>query len=342
MKQVITLKQIAEEAGVSVMTVSNVIHNNQGKVSPATVEKVRAIIDKYHYVPNMAARSLIAKASKIIALLLPQWHDTADNLLANPYVGQLVGALEMLLRQRGYYGMLCSFTTAEEGLILQRNWRVDGSVLVLPHEDPITRILIEHSDAPLVVIDRFYEDMKMRSVQIDDEKGGYLAARHLLKQGHKRIGFACPDLYDSSVIQDRYAGFCRALAEFGIQPEEKWLFHGFYHEEGGKAIGAQLAEMEDCPTGVVATEDLIACGIIQGLQACGMSVPDDFSVIGFDDSLPARLISPALTSVRQSVTSKAQAAVELLMEGIEGNGTADARVMIDVDIVERNSVARIN
>jgi len=73
-----------------------------------------------------------------------------------------------------------------------------------------------------------------------------------------------------------------------------------------------------------------------------MSVPDDFSVIGFDDSLPARLISPALTSVRQSVTSKAQAAVDLLMEGIEGNGTADARVMIDVDIVERNSVARIN
>ena len=111
-----TLKQIAAEAGVSVMTVSNVIHNNRSKVSPATVEKVQQLIEKYHYVPNMAARSLIAKESHIIAVLLPLWNKNSSSLLLNPYAGQLTGLIETLLRERGYYIMLCSFETVEQAL----------------------------------------------------------------------------------------------------------------------------------------------------------------------------------------------------------------------------------
>ena len=96
----ITLKEIAAEAGVSVMTVSNVIHNNLSRVSPETAEKIRAIIEKHHYVPNMAARSLISKASHIVAVLLPLWNETADSMLLDPYTGQMAGLLETLLREK--------------------------------------------------------------------------------------------------------------------------------------------------------------------------------------------------------------------------------------------------
>lgn len=116
-----TLKQIAAEAGVTPMTVSNVIHRNYARVSPATVERVQAIIDKYHYVPNMAARSLVGKSSKLIALMLPQWEDDRSSLMFSPYMGFLIGALDMEVRRAGYYSMLCTFRGVEEALSYQSN-----------------------------------------------------------------------------------------------------------------------------------------------------------------------------------------------------------------------------
>ncbi len=335
----ITLKEIAAEAGVSMMTVSNVINHNWARVSPEKAEQILAIIDKYHYVPNMAARSLSSKASHIVAVLLPLWYETADSLLLDPYAGQMVGMIEMLLREKNYYVMLCSFKTVEQVLTFQSNWQIDGSILILPHEDAITHELTEKSASPLVVIDRRFEDLPMLSVLVDDEKGGYIATKYLLERGHRRIGFAGPNFKDSSVIQSRYNGYVRALGEYGLSPDPELAFSGYYHQPGGEEVGKIIVGMERRPSAVIATEDSIACGIIKMCQKKSMRIPEDLSVIGFDDSLPARLISPGLTTVRQDIQHKAACAVNMLLNAISDSEKRDDSVTLSVEIVERESVA---
>ena len=336
-----TIKDIAAEAGVSVMTVSNVINHNHARVSPATEKRIREIMAKHNYVPNMAARSLISKTSRIIAVLLPVWHATTSSMLRDPYAGQLVGYLEEMLREKEYYVMLCSFERAEQVLMVQRTWQVDGMVLILPHEDTVTRGLIEQASTPLVVIDRHYDDLKTLSVCVDDRGGGYKAARYLLEKGHRKIGFAAPAIYESSVIRDRFEGYRTALREYGLTEREDWLFDNAVLQAGGEAVAESICRMSDRPTAVVATEDLLACGIIKGCQERGMQIPRDLSVIGFDDSMPARLITPGLTTIAQDIREKASLSVSMLMNAIEDPGFRDEYRIMDVRVKERQSVQAV-
>lgn len=336
-----TIKDIAAEAGVSVMTVSNVINNNHARVSPATEQRVREIMAKHNYVPNMAARSLISKSSRIIAVLLPMWHGSTASMLRDPYAGQLVGYLEELLREREYYVMLCSFEQAEQVLMVQRTWQMDGMILIQPHEDPVTREIILKTQTPLVVIDRRYDDLDTLSVCLDDRGGGYKAAQYLLKNGHRKIAFAAPSIYESSVIRDRFEGYRAALGEYGLKEREEWLFDNVALQAGGESVAESISRMNDRPTAVVATEDLLACGIIKGCQERGIQVPGDLSVIGFDDSMPARLITPGLTTVAQNIREKADQSVKMLMHAIEDPSFRNAHKVLDVKIKERQSVAKL-
>ena len=336
-----TIKDIAAEAGVSVMTVSNVINNNHARVSPATEQRVREIMAKHNYVPNMAARSLISKSSRIIAVLLPMWHGSTASMLRDPYAGQLAGYLEELLREREYYVMLCSFDHAEQVLMVQRTWQMDGMILIQPHEDPVTRELILKTQTPLVVIDRRYDDLDTLSVCLDDRGGGYKAAQYLLKNGHRKIAFAAPSIYESSVIRDRFEGYRAALGEYGLKEREEWLFDNVALQAGGESVAESISRMNDRPTAVVATEDLLACGIIKGCQERGIQVPGDLSVIGFDDSMPARLITPGLTTVAQNIREKADQSVKMLMHAIEDPSFRNAHKVLDVKIKERQSVAKL-
>ncbi len=336
-----TIKDIAAEAGVSVMTVSNVINNNHARVSPATEQRVREIMAKHNYVPNMAARSLISKSSRIIAVLLPMWHGSTASMLRDPYAGQLAGYLEELLREREYYVMLCSFEQAEQVLMVQRTWQMDGMILIQPHEDPVTREIILKTQTPLVVIDRRYDDLDTLSVCLDDRGGGYKAAQYLLKNGHRKIAFAAPSIYESSVIRDRFEGYRAALGEYGLKEREEWLFDNVALQAGGESVAESISRMNDRPTAVVATEDLLACGIIKGCQERGIQVPGDLSVIGFDDSMPARLITPGLTTVAQNIREKADQSVKMLMHAIEDPSFRNAHKVLDVKIKERQSVAKL-
>lgn len=335
-----TIKDIAAEAGVSVMTVSNVINHNHARVSPATEERIREIMARHNYVPNMAARSLISKSSRIIAVLLPVWHASTASMLLDPYAGQLVGYLEELLRQKNYYVMLCSFESVEQVMTLGKTWQMDGMMLIMPHEDPITRELIRESRKPLVVFDRYYEDMEMLSVCIDDRQGGRLAAEYLLEKGHRKIGFAAPDIHGSSVIRDRFDGYQDALREHGLRIREEWLFDAVVRQEGGESVAEALAAMQDRPTAVIATEDLLACGIVKGCQERGFRVPEDLSVIGFDDSMPARLITPELTTIAQNIRGKAAQGVQMLMHALEDATFRNDHKVLEVRLTERRSVGR--
>ena len=335
-----TIKEIAAEAGVSRMTVSNVINNVKGKVSPETEKRIREIMEKHHYVPSMAARSLISKSSHTVALLLPMWFDSPSSLLLNPYAGYLMGYFAELLRAKQYYVMLCSFFAAEEALTMLRTWHTDGALLMFPHEDAITHELAQKCDTPLVTLDRHFDDLNMLSVCIEDRKGGYLAARHVLEEGHRKIGFAGTSLGSSKVVQDRYQGYLDALNEYGIQPNPNWVFDGVYRMEGGVRIAEQMLQMQDRPTAVIATEDLIACGVMKRFQERGLSVPEDISLVGFDNSEPSKVVTPMLTTVNQFIRKKAECAVEMLLKAMEDPGYRSDLKIMDVDLVKRQTVAK--
>lgn len=338
----VTIKEIAAEAGVSRMTVSNVINNVRGKVSPETEKRIRKIMEKYHYVPSMAARSLSSKSTHIIGILLPLWYDSPSSLLLSPYGGFLVGYFEELLRARDYFVMLCSFSSVEDVLRFQRVWHTDGMIQLFPHTDSINRQLALETECPLVVMDRHFDDVPMLSVCIEDRKGGYLATRHVLEAGHREIGFAGSAIQTSTVVQDRYQGYLDALSEYNIHPNSAWTFDGVYRLEGGVQTANQLIQMHNRPTAMITSEDLIACGIIQGYQENGLSVPKDISVVGFDNSIPSTVVTPKLTTINQFMRKKAECAVEMLLHAMdESNYRNDLRVF-DVDLVQRNSVRRVD
>ena len=337
----ITLKEIAEEAGVTPMTVSNVINQNYARVSPATIERIQAIIEKHNYVPNMAAKSLHSKKSNIISLLIPLWDRTMENVMHDPYVSRLVGYLQAMLRKNQYFIMVWSFERAEQVVRMQRSWRVDGSILVLPHHDRVTRELVKTTQVPMVVFDRHFDNIDSLSVMLEDRKGGYLATRYLLEKGHRKIGFITPTLDNSMVTKERYNGYRDALAEFGVSEDERWIYTGYYHMEGGMALGEKLAHDSERPTALVVTEDLIACALMKSFQKSGGKVPEDLSVVGFDDITLDELVTPTLTTVSQNLERKASEGVRLLMSAIQDKQLKNEVHRLDVRLIERESVQTI-
>jgi LacI family transcriptional regulator len=365
-----TLKQIAAEAGVSAMTVSNVINHHDDKVSEETRKRVQAIIDKNHYTPNMSARSLSARNSRIIAILLPIYLPAPEELekypllagnwtpdkftpLSDPYVSLMIGLLEGKLKQDGYYVMLRSFRTMEEVLDLQRNWQVDGCVMITPMlDDRQNRALLQQTGCPLVMIDRNYPDVEMLSVVVNDYRGGYLATEVCIRYGHRRIAFiSTTDLVPtdagervprSSVIYSRYQGYQAALRD-GAVPEDRGLIFSAPNsiEEGKRCADRIMALPEERrPTAIFATSDNLALGILIRLKELGVRIPDEMSIVGYDNIPLADLTSPGLTTVAQEAGEKVEAAVTLLQRAIEDPADRNRTVQIDVRLVERGSVAR--
>lgn len=347
-----TLKQIAAEAGVSAMTVSNVINHNDDKVSEETRKRVQAIIDKYHYTPNMSARSLSARNSRIIALLMPIYapdrplagsEDPAFNVFSDPYTSTMIGYLEAQLKAKDYYVIIRSFHTPQEVFDLQRSWQVDGCIMLTPLiDDQKNRFLIQNLSCPIVIIDRDYPDFPMLSVSVNDYQGGYLATQECIRHGHRRIAFVSTGNFPitSTVIQNRFRGYEAALRNAGI-PQEPELLIGFPNSyDGGKKCGEYFLSLpqEKRPTAVFATSDILAIGLITCLKKNGYRVPDDFSVVGYDNLTISSLFEPQLTTVSQNLHQKAAAAAALLTGTIETASLQDKTIHIDVELIRRGSV----
>ena len=358
-----TLKEIAKEAGVSPMTVSNVVNRHDSKVSEATRKRVQAVIDKYGYVPNMSARSLSSTRSRIVALVMPvpvsedqvsqmatidpALAEAAKNVLTGHYISTMVGFLESKLKNLGYYTMLRSYYRAEEVLELQRNWKMDGCIVLMPQiYDAENRLILTRSSCPVVMLDRFYPDLPMLSVGSDDYHGGYLAAQTCIRYGHRKFAFVCtgaPDMIDqSTIIRERYQGYLAALRDACI-PAEDCMVLGFRDSlTGGRSCGRHILSMkpEVRPTALVVTSDSIAIGAVAALKSGGLRVPEDISVIGYDDLPMAALVSPPLTTVSQDLDAKASAAAALLKMQIDDPGMAADRIILDVKVAMRQTVGR--
>ncbi|MDR1639175.1 MAG: LacI family transcriptional regulator [Clostridiales bacterium] len=329
----VTLKEIAEAAGVSVMTVSRVINNVPAKVSEETRARIMDIISERGYVPNSFARSLSSRSSRLVALVA----NGGNNVLRSPYSASMVGHISSFVQERGFSLMLFTVDDDYEDVTRRlRTWNVAGAIFLGLFDSALKRIR-KDNQIPLVFTDSYSTERQLTNVGIDDYHGGEIAAKHLIDNGHTKLAFVGRSA-ESPVLRERMRGFMDACQERGVTLlEERTLPDNPPADE----IERVLLKASDPPTGVFATSDFVALQIISVLSDHGLRVPEDISVMGFDNLELGAISRPKLTTIKQDIEKKAQLAVELLFEHIQKPGTPAQNMILDVFLVERASVGRL-
>ncbi len=333
----VTLKEIAREAGVSMTTVSNVINGNAGRVSAATIERIEEIIRRSGYVPNQAARSLAQRESHIVAIIA-QGHE-GENMFRNPYMAEFIGDVTIELQRQGYFPLLRftdDYRDVERDLL---GWNVAGAVLCGAFDRNLQYIK-GLSSVPAVLTDTYFPIPDMNYVCVDDLTGGRIAAQYLTDMGHVRLAFIGNSVEESGVDQLRLQGFSEELARrsLSLSPENVLTLPEPEHQE---AMLRALLDHPAAPTALFCTADRIAAQIIHVLRRQGRSVPQDVSVMGFDDLPLAGMTQPPLTTLGQDIAGKARAAVDILVRHICDKTAPAECIQQDVWLVERSSVRRI-
>ena len=336
----VTLKDIAAEAGVSITTVSNVVHNKKSRVSPEMEEKIWKIIDRERYVPSMSARSLANNHSFIIGVITHLTPQTQGSTMSDPFLSAFVDSVEHSAREGGYYLMIRSIEDFGALETLTRSWRLSGLILTGLFQDSFFDSVMGLK-IPCVLIDSYVTGPEVYSIGLEDEKGSYLAVRHLIDNGHRSIAFASPAIRPGGVIDRRFQGYRRALEEAGIPYDPSLVFTQEISVEEGKILGHALAERTSI-TGIAASADILAAGIMAGLHEKGVRVPEDKSVVGFDDNYLAQLTCPGLTTVHQDADRKAALATDMLLKQIRREPVEEKNIVLPVRLVERGSVRKID
>ncbi len=335
-----TIKDIASIVGVSATTVSNVIHGKSGRVSAETIERINEAIDRLGYVPNMSARSLVSSSSKVIGMISHLTANTKETIVEDPFHSAFIGSIEKTLRENGYYLMLRAVESTSDMVSFLRNWNVDGLFFTGVFEDEFYEALND-LNIPIVLIDSYVPPSKMCNIGLEDFNGGYTATRYLIDHGHRNIAFASPTIKNRGVVSERFLGYKKALAEASISFRSEIVFEQELDTETTVALGHELAKRNDI-TAVFATADILAAGIMAGIQQSGKKVPDDISVIGFDDINLCRLTSPTLTTIHQDAPYKGKLAVNFLIDLLDRNTLQEREIILPIRLVERNSVKSIN
>lgn len=334
----VTLKDIAAEAGVSLMTVSNVVNGKQARVSAATRDRIMRIVEDRGYVPSASARSLAAKSSRLVGLLVPA--EDEASLTISPHTVEVIGMLERELRRLDYHLMLRGIAHRAEITEALRSWHLDGAVLLGFPDAEIDRLDARTvGDVALVAMDCYSENPLALGVRSDDFGGAALATEHLVALGHRRIAFAGPGFSATGVVRRRFEGYRHVLGEHGIAYDPELVSAVEITRGDGVAYGRRLARERPDVTAVVTTADLLAIGTVEGLRAEGRSVPGDVSVIGYDDADIAAYVTPKLTTVAQDLPGKAAEAVRLMMGRLAGDARPEAATTLPVRLVERETTA---
>ncbi|MEZ1314396.1 LacI family DNA-binding transcriptional regulator [Pseudomonas fluorescens] len=327
-----TIKDVAALAGISYTTVSHVV-NKTRPVSEEVRIKVEAAIKSLDYVPSAVARSLKAKTTATIGLLVP-------NSL-NPYFAELARGIEDYCERNGYCVILCN---SDDNPDKQRSYlrvllekRIDGLIVASAGGDAGLAEGLAGVRTPMVIVDRGLQGVDTDLVRIDHEYGAYLATRHLLELGHRDIA-TIGGPAGTSVAQMRLAGYRRALQEAGVEVAGERVLESDFTSTGGYAAAATLLE-KNPPSAIFAGNDMIGFGVLRAAAERNIRVPAELSVIGFDDIQMSRYVYPALTTVGQSILQLGEMAAGVLLRRIAKPDTAIDQRIVTPSIVLRESTA---
>ncbi|MEN5015658.1 HTH-type transcriptional repressor PurR [Erwinia sp. Eh17-17] len=330
-----TIKDVAKRAGVSTTTVSHVI-NKTRFVAEETREAVWVAIKELHYSPSAVARSLKVNHTKTIGLLA-----TSSEA---PYFAEIIEAVENRCFAQGYTLILGNahndLQKQQAYLSMMAQKRVDG-LLVMCSEYPDTLIamLEENRNIPMVVMDWNESRGDFTDTVLDNAfEGGYLAGRYLIERGHRDIG-AIPGQLERNTGGGRHAGFLKALAEAGITLREEWLVQGDFEPESGYRAMQQILSQKQRPTAIFCGGDIMAMGAICAADEMGLRVPQDISVIGYDNVRNARYFTPALTTVHQPKERLGETAFDMLLDRITSKREEQQTIEVHPSLIERRSVA---
>lgn len=335
--EMIRIKDIAMQAGVSATTVSNVIHGNTKKVSKETIARISKLLDEVSYVPSMGARMLAENRSRIIGVLVGGKVDKRIRPQGDSFIKQIISALENEIFSRNYYMMFHMSNTPEENLQLAATWNVEGLITIgLSASDNLK--IQSRCSAPVVSIDNYYEKEAMANIGLDDFQGGLIMGRFLLEQGFGKAVFLADN--DIGVDHYRWLGFKQAYEEVGIAMEKER--HIILAGDGANRINfydkkRSVLLQNDA---LFFASDYYALEAINYLQDKGITIPSDISVTGFDDSEYAQISRPLLTTIRQDVGKKGVAAVDMLFSFIEGKKNVKMSEKLPVKLIIRDSVKR--
>ena len=365
----VRIKDIAEELGLSTATVSNVLHGKTKKISDETVKRVQELVEEKQYIPNMAGILLAQNSSKIVGIIINDHEKYEGHVLEDAFVAASLNALSRELNRTGCFMMVRVTGDWNEIVRIASMWNMEGLVLIGFCEQDYQK-LRQSMHIPFVVYDGYFQETeKICNLVIDDYDGGYQVGAYLRKMGHRKI-LCIADNYDC-MDKDRIEGCRAAVEEDRIEDCRAAVGEERFEQDGsscqkGRSEGERMMRREaradflqipmarearkifykekflelQSHTAIFAVSDYYAIELIHFLQEQGVRVPEDVSVVGFDDSPWCEKVSPALTTVKQDPARRARLAVEILQE-LKKGGYSRTTVKLPVQLVERDSVKRL-
>lgn len=326
-----TIFDIARESGFSYSTVSRTLSGFE-HVKPSTRAKVLLAAERLGYVPNQQARSLAGGPSNLIGALVPT--------LGNDYIIQIIQGIDDALKQSSY-NLILYTTNRHQGkeaayVASIMNGAADGLLLIAPSiSEPYLGALRER-DFPYVLVDQVDQRGHSLTVTATNRRGAYDATQYLIDLGHRRIGFLAglPQLNSAA---ERFEGYKAALADNGIPFEKRYVTRGDFDTRMGHQATRQLLALADPPTAIFAGNDLSALGAIEAIREHGLRIPEDVSVIGFDDIPQAALAYPKLTTVRQPLNQMGREAVSVLLARLEDRVLESCQIALETSLAVRDS-----
>jgi len=331
-----TIRDIADLAGVSIATVSRVL-NDRPDVAPETRETVLQVVREHGFSTNRGARGLSSGRTGIVGLTLP--------LVADAYFGPILSGASEALYEQDMRIMLCP-TLGEkdrEVSLLERLMRgtTDGAILMLPEESSAELLHLQAQGFPFVVVDpREQPPEGVPCVSAMHAAGAKVATEHLLALGHRRIG-AIAGAEGWYATEERLHGFRAALASAGILLEPELVRYSNWQSPSGEQAAEQLLSLPEPPTAIFGFNDNVAVGAISAARKRGLSVPEDLSIVGFDDTTTATIVTPNLTTVRQPLAELGRMGVSLLTRLLEGQRLDALRIELSTVLVVRDSTAPV-
>ncbi|MBQ6343004.1 MAG: LacI family DNA-binding transcriptional regulator [Anaerolineaceae bacterium] len=326
----VTIKDIAEQTGVSYATVSRTLNHLSG-VSPATRDKVLAAAEEMGYRPNIHARSLKTNKTNTIALVLPD--------ISNPFFADIAYAVDEYAFSRGYTTVLCNTNWNEEiektHLDQMQNQRVDGIIYKPAGQLPMD---LSGLSIPSVLISCIPGENE-NYIEIDNYKGGQIAAEHLISCGYKHLAFIGGSR-NSQSNEFRIAGFCDKLQEQGMPLNDDHILYGGFSMESGCDMAHHLLSHFPDVDGIFCGNDVIALGVLQHLMEINKNVPEEIGVVGFDDIILAGLPQIQMTTVAQPRSEIGKLSAEMLINTIDNKENQKHHIMLEPELVVRRSTRK--
>lgn len=336
----VTIKDVAKLANVSPSTVSRVITDHP-RISDRTKKRVREAMAELGYHPNIIARSLASQSTKVIGVVMP---GSADLIFQNPFFPNVLRGLSESAHEHKYALQMTTGKNDDEifGEVQQmvQGRRVDGIVLLYSRTDDENIKYLKKMNFPFVLIGRPHQNSdEIIHVDNNNFRASKELTEYLLELGHKRIGFIGGDIH-LVVTVERLLGYEKALREAGIELRDDFIVHENFLLEGGSEAIHSLIRLEDRPTAIVVTDDLMTLGVLNTLAEHGIKVPDDMSVVSFNNVLFAELTTPPLTSVDIHIFTLGYEAMKNLFIKIKHPKEPSKRIIIPHEIVFRSSCKR--